>query len=140
MATTTVLEAAYRATSYCVFLPHGALALRIGQPSPGLADWLVQEGESSFAILTAWNPGSRDQGAEANRVAQSELECALLEAGYEPWAGENQPDDPAAPREETCLVTAISEEEARAWGAKYGQNAVVWGGATGVPQLLWIAG
>lgn len=132
------LEAAYRATTYRVFLPGGSFNLRIGETHPGLAQWLNEAGANCFAILTAWNPASEIRSAARNAEAQAALECDLLEGNYEPYAGENEPDDGQGPREESCFVPDLAPEDACALAEDYGQNAIVCGGADGVPHLVWL--
>lgn len=132
------LEASYRATTYRVFLPGGAVDLRIDQAEPRLADWLADSGCRCFAIVTAFNPGGLrlDNGANAERQAQ--LECELLEGNYEPYVAEHIADDAAWPVEESCFVPDFECEDASALGADFGQNAVICGGSDGVPRLIWI--
>jgi hypothetical protein len=137
MAKTTELGAAYRATTYRVFLPGGGCDLRPGMASETLRCWLETAGVIRFAILTAHNPGSLPVAAEENALRQAELECALLELGYEPYAGENVADDDSWPDEESCFVPGISVAEAQVLARRYGQNAIVCGGADGVPELVW---
>ncbi|MFY9722328.1 MAG: DUF3293 domain-containing protein, partial [Azonexus sp.] len=67
-----------------------------------------------------------------------QLECALLELGYEPYAGENLADDDSWPAEESCFVPGISVTEALALGERYGQNAIICGGADGKTELVWV--
>ena len=138
MARTTELEAAYRATTYRVFLPGGGCDLRLGVASETLRCWLETAGVARFAILTAHNPGSEDVDSEENVLRQAQLECALLELGYEPYAGENVADDDIWPDEESCFVPGISVAEALALGERYGQNAIVCGGAEGKAELVWV--
>ena len=138
MAKTSELEALYRATTYRVFLPGGHCDLRIDQPCEQLSCWLETAGAPNFAIITACNPGSQPVDAARNAEQQSRLECDLLEGNYEPYAGENVADDAAWPVEESCFVADIAAEDVCALGQDYGQNAVVYGGADGVPRLLWI--
>ena len=138
MARTTELEAAYRATTYRVFLPGGGCDLRLGVASETLRCWLETAGVARFAILTAHNPGSEDVDSEENVLRQAQLECALLELGYEPYAGENVADDDSWPAEESCFVPGISVAEALALGERYGQNAIICGGADGKAELVWI--
>ena len=140
MAKTTELEAAYRATTYRVFLPGGICDLRPGVASETLRCWLETAGASRFAILTAHNPGSSLIDAEQNILRQAQLECDLLESGYEPYAGENVADSDVWADEESCFVPDISVAEALALGEKYGQNAIVCGSDDGVPELVWICG
>ncbi len=138
MAKTTELESAYRATTYRVFLPGGGCDLRLGVLSETLRCWLETAGTDSFSILTAHNPGSGAVDSEENALRQAQLECALLELGYEPYAGENVADDDSWPAEESCFVPGISVTEALALGERYGQNAIICGGADGKAELVWI--
>jgi len=138
MAKTTELEAAYQATIYRVFLPGGCCDLQPGVRSEVLRCWLETAGACQFAILTAHNPGSRRIDAQENAIRQSQLECELLEAGFEPYAGENVAADSGWPGEETCFVAGITLAEALAFGQRFGQNAIVHGDADGLPVLVWI--
>jgi hypothetical protein len=138
MAKTNELDAAFRATSYRVFLPVGVVELRIDQPNEVLKSWLTESGSSTFAIITAHNPESQQLDAARNAERQSQLECELLEGNYEPYACENHPDDPDAPFEESCFVPDIQLEDARALAEDFEQNAIVHGGADGIPHLIWI--
>ena len=139
MAKTSELEAAYRATTYRVYLPGGQCDLRPGVASEALRCWLETAGAACFAVLTASNPASVPLDNEENSRRQSQLECELLESGYETYAGENVADDAAWPAEESCFVPGITRAEAMTLGGKHGQNAVVCGGADGVPELVWLA-
>lgn len=138
MAKTTELEALYKATTYRVFLPGGICELRIGQPCEKLKSWLKAGGYKEFAIITAHNPGGQPVAAAQNGERQAELECELIEGNYEPYAGENVADAAGWPAEESCFVAELALEDACALAADYGQNAIVCGGADGVPHLHWI--
>ncbi|MDZ4315906.1 MAG: DUF3293 domain-containing protein [Azonexus sp.] len=138
MAKMTELEAAYRATTYRAFLPGGVMDLRVGQANEALSYWLESAGSLSFAIISAYNPGLQRLDAARNAERQSQLECDLLEGNYEPYAGENIPDDVNGPLEETCFVVDIALEDACALAEDYGQKAIVYGGVDGIPGLVWI--
>lgn len=138
MAKMTELEAAYRATTYRVFLPGGLCELKLDQSSDVLRCWLETAGASEFVILTAHNPGSKLFDQAENMLRQSQMELELLEAGYEPFAGENISVNADWPAEETCFVVNMALLEAKEIAAKYGQNALVYGVADAVLHLLWI--
>lgn len=138
MAKTSELEAAYKATTYRVFLPGGICDLRVGQACEALRCWLETAGCKQFAVITAYNPGSVTTGEAINAERQAALECDLLEGNYEPYAAQNLPDAAAAPQEESCFVPDLSLEDACALAGDYGQNAVIGGGLDGVPHLVWI--
>lgn len=138
MVKTSELEAAYKATTYRVYLPGGTCQLRIGQPCETLRCWLEAAGCAEFALITAHNPGGEQADAAINAERQSQLECELLEGNYEPYAAQHEADAEGWPSEESCFVPDISPEDACALAAEYGQNAVVCGGADAVPHLVWI--
>ena len=137
MAKTSELAAAYAATTYRVFLPGGHCELRIDQPCTVLADWMETAGVACFAIVSACNPRSQRLSAGENAERQSALECDLIEGNYEPYAAENAPDDAGWPCEESCFVPDLALEDALALAEDYEQNAIVWGGADGIPRLAW---
>lgn len=137
MVTTNELEIAYRATTYRLFLPKAALDLRIDILHPLLVAWLQTHGVEQWAILTAANPASRCLPARENAERQAKLECALLEAGYEPFVVENRADDSHWPVEEACFVPGISQLEVMNLARQFGQNAVLLGSEKGIPRLVW---
>jgi len=132
------LLAAYRATTYRIFLPEITLELRLDQAHAGLQAWMRETENDCFAIVTAYNPASQEISATENAERQWQLASDLLEAGYVSHAGENIADDGSWPVEETCFVAGISAEDASLLGADYGQHAVIVGSGDGVPRLLWI--
>ena len=136
----TELEALYRATTYRLFLPGGNCDLRLDSASETLACWLETAGAGEFAIVTAHNPGSSPCGEKVNAARQAELECELLEAGFEPYVGENVADAGDWPSEETCFVPGMPKLLALELAARYGQAAIVCGGADGIPRLVWVTG
>ena len=138
MAKTSELTAAYLATTYRIFLPTGVCELRIGVPCVALRNWLVDSDNQTWAVITAHNPGSQPADGERNAEQQAQLEGELLEGNYEPYVASNVPDSDDWPAEESCFVPDIAVEDACALAADYGQNAVVCGGADGVPHLVWV--
>ena len=61
-----VLEAAYRATAYEALGPGVELDLRVDERSAALDALLTSTGRTSWAFLTAWNPGSQPLAPEEN--------------------------------------------------------------------------
>ena len=132
------LEQAYRDTLYQVYLPSGAVALRVDQTDAHFERWLSEENIAQWAILTAFNPGGVCYADDDNNAVQSALEIDLLEAGFEPYSGENIAASGDWPNEQTCLVPHISLDLALASARKFQQNAFIHGGADGVPRLIWV--
>lgn len=131
------MEAAFQATTYTVYLPQGALSLRIDEPCAVLKDWLAARKIDCFALLTAHNPDAASCPSDENAEWQAQLEGELLEGNYEPYATEHRADAGDWPVEEGCFVPELQVEDALALGEAYGQLAVVVGGRDGVPHLRW---
>ena len=138
MATKSELLAAYRATTYRVFFPDVFCDLRLDKVSDVLRHFLESSGAVTFAILTAYNPASLKMHDANNERLQSEIELWLRQANYLVFSGENQADDEVWPIEKSCCVLGLSLADACELGKKYGQNAIVFGGADAVPRLHWI--
>ncbi len=134
----TELAQAYAATTYRIYLPEGALNLRVDQPSPALQSWLADEGVAEFAIITACNPGSQPRRQAENAEAQARLACDLLEAGYACLPAENQPDGDW-PLEESYFIPGMQREEACAIAEDYGQLAIIHGDGSGIAGIVWTA-
>lgn len=132
------LEAAYRATAYCVELPDGRACLRLGEPSPALAAALTARGTGQWAILCAANPGSRQLDEAENARRLGELLDLLRAAGHECWPGLNLADDGDWPPEASVCVPGLARVEALRLAARFGQNAILVGDAAGVPVLAWV--
>ena len=126
---------AYRETEYRVQGEPG-FVLRVGRPSPELAQLHRQEGVGCSAFITACNPASQplDVAANASRQAQLEAELAARGLSWLPAVGQHPTNQ--WPGEPSVLVLGLPLEEARLLGRQFGQNALVWTAADAVPQLV----
>ena len=131
------LTAAYLATTYRVLLPERPLDLRLEVRHAGLQSWLVSVGGGCFAIITADNPASCLRSDKENRQDGERLGAALASMGRLLVPTLHLADDGAWPVEKGFYVNGLSLSGARAFARDYGQNAFVWGGADGVPHLVW---
>jgi hypothetical protein len=138
MVMTNRLVAGYRATTYRVFLPFGACDLKIDVANTSFRQWMSDERACSYAILTAFNPQSERLSAAVNDEAQCHMENELQAMGYRLQIGENVAAGGDWPVEKTCLVLNVPLAVACEVGAKYRQNALIYGGEDGVPRLVWI--
>ncbi len=134
------LERAYRATTYVVDHPDGAIAIRIGEPCPRLDALLAEKGVSNWAFVTAWNPGSDKTSNKNNRVRNVALRSAVTVAGHAVLDGRGVPDRGDWAPEESLLVLGIDAATATALGWRHGQRAIVAGRAGGCAELLWCDG
>jgi hypothetical protein len=118
------LLAAYRATQYVVQGESESITVRIDQTSTSADRLLQAHGVVRGAIVTAWNPGSRESDPALNRARTLALKRETRSGGWAflPMTAEAQ--EPAW-TEQGLLILGIGETEARAIGANYRQNAIV---------------
>ncbi len=118
---------AYRRTTFVANTPKGRLCLRVGQRCVELDDLLVDQGMTTWAYVTAFNPGSLPLPGEKNAVRQRELEQSVAELGLASYPGEGIGDDGRWPPEPSLLVLGIGQNGAVRLGQQFGQLAVVYG-------------
>ena len=74
-------------------------------------------------LLTAWDPGAERPGLHENRHRQASLEEDVRRLTHVRWDAVGV-DPETGRREEGVVVGRLSEAEATALGARYGQDAV----------------
>ena len=110
--------------------------LSIGQHQPALAAHFTRHAVQCATYLTACNPYSTPLTAAENAQRMNELRQALQKAGWSWLDGQGRDPSGQWPPEDSVLVWGMPDSTARAWGAQWQQNAVVFCGADCVPQLL----
>ncbi|MCH2102281.1 MAG: DUF3293 domain-containing protein [Planctomycetes bacterium] len=82
----------------------------------------------SVTLITAWNPDSEDRSREWNDEANARLAAELVAAAedFEDSWGASLPDIEPAWKEHGFAVYGWTREEARDWGLRFGQRAVVY--------------
>jgi hypothetical protein len=118
---------AYRRTTFVADTPKDRLALRVGQRSAELDDLLAGQGVTTWAYVTAFNPGSQLLPADENVLRHRELERLLASLGFEAYPGQGIGDDGQWPPEASFLVLGIRRTDAVRLGLRFGQTAVVYG-------------
>ena len=133
---------AYLRAEYEVGHPGNRLRLQVGEPAAGLAR-LVPEPfmatfgpETSWAYLTAWNPGSVIHMEFVNRQKQEDLELFLRGAGYAVLPGVAHDPRGEWPDEECIMAFGLGWENALQLGRTFRQNAILAGLGEDVVQLL----
>jgi hypothetical protein len=113
------LLSAYRATTWRVETPGGALTLRLGDTVEALP---------ATAIITAYNPASEKQSDEENVAANAKLLRDLERAGGTWLHAVGHDTEPGAAEwtEPGFAVSGLDLAHAVALGERYGQNAIVW--------------
>lgn len=130
-----VVIAAYRAAHYRVLGPH-PFVLNIDHASPELAAAQVRHGVRCSAFVTACNPYGQLLGPAENRARMGRLEQELAASGLRFVAGVGEDPEGNWPGEDSVLVFGLGRADAIALGRRHGQNAIVWSGADGRPELV----
>jgi Protein of unknown function (DUF3293) len=131
----TLLEA-YRKTAFNADTPKGRLSLRIGQRCLELDELLTEHGVSTWAYVTAFNPGSMQLLEKENAIRHHELEADVASLGVTSYLGEGVADDGRWPPEASLLILGIRRGDAVRLGRQYGQLAVVCGDFGGAAELV----
>jgi hypothetical protein len=132
------VDAAFRATTYRVFVTHEApIDLRIGERSARLDALLEKHAIETWAFITAWNPGSHRIPAEENEARQAALLSLLRERGLHFFDGSGIPADSAWQAEPSVLVLGISVDDAVELGRRFDQLAIVAGQCGKAADLIY---
>lgn len=95
------------------------------------------------AAGASWNTtlggGAESQTPVANAERQRRPGDELAALGFAHFPGEGRGEDPSWPAEASFLVLGVGRQEASDLGRKYGQNAIVWVGSDGLPELVLLS-
>lgn len=132
------LVQAYRNTWYETTLPaHTAVCtLQVQVHSPALLHAMQAQGCSHAALLTACNPEGALLSPQDNERRMLALRTALQQDGWS-WSPAFGRDPLQQwPGEDSLLVWHMDGAQARAWGQRWAQNAVLAIGRDAIPHLL----
>lgn len=129
------LDAAYRAAVYRV-AADPPFALRVGEPSARLDALLRFHAVTSWAFVTACNPGSQMLSEEENAERMSELRAVV--GGHLVYECEGTDPTGVWPGEPSLLVLGMSRTAAVELARRFGQNAILCGDRGGVAELQWV--
>ena len=126
---------AYMETDFHV-LGGVSFTLRVATPSNELLETHKAHRVECSAFLTACNPFSKELNANDNDARQLALSRELASRSLEFVEGIGQHPSNQWPGEPSYLVFGLTLEAAKTLGARLEQNAIVWNGSDGVPQLI----
>ena len=135
----TVVDAgtvqAFRETEYRA---HGdePFTLRVDEMSPTLAAAHKRHRVDCSAYITACNPFSQILDHQANAERHAALGRELGRRSLASIEGVGQHPSNQWPGEASYLVFGLTLEAAKTLGTRLEQNAIVWSGTDGVPQLI----
>jgi hypothetical protein len=127
---------AYLATDYRLGHTDQDIVLNIGQRSERLAVLFADKGVNCGAFLTAYNPRGALQPDAANHLAHAQLATQLAQLGHEVIAGSGSEKGSDWAAEESYFALGLALEPAKAIGAHFDQDAIVWVGSDAEPQLI----
>ena len=132
------LDAAYRSTHYRVRLPDGRTArIRLDAPNPWMRAYLAAP-DTTWAYLTACNPGSKVLPAPENKLRQRALADRLIAADYDFHAGVGEGCPPGAwPAEPSYWVIGIDRAATEALASHCEQVAYLFGRSSGAATLCY---
>jgi hypothetical protein len=130
-------DTVYRATTYRVADGAQRFSIRVGEHCAPLDALLGAYGADEWAYVTAYNPGGRRAGADANEAAQQRLAAALRATARPVLRGEGAGADGAWPAEPSLLVLGLPRADALALARRFGQEAIVAGRRGGPAELVY---
>ena len=109
------------------------LLMKIGEQSDDLRVLLGSMDVESAAFITAWNPRSEQLTDEENDDRQGVLLTDIEKIRLNYLVGYGQREDW---REYSYLVLGLDKDQATAMATRFEQNAYVWIGPAGIPELI----
>ena len=109
------------------------LLMKIGEQSDDLRVLLGSMGVESAAFITAWNPRSEQLTDDENDDRQGMLLTDIEKMRLNYLVSLGQLDDW---QEYSYLVLGIDKDQATAIATRFEQNAYVWIGPAGIPELI----
>jgi len=130
------LWSAYESTVFCAPLDGTEIHIRPGEINAPLDQALEARSLTTWAFITAWNPGSRGLSRRENDARHERLKEVVARLGFESFEGQGQPTHAAWAPERSLLVLGVPASEAVAIGRRYGQHAIVVGERRREARLL----
>ncbi len=109
------------------------LLMKIGEQSDDLRVLLGSMGVETAAFMTAWNPRSEQLTDDENDDRQGALLTDIETVRLNYLVGYGQGEDW---QEYSYLVLGIDKDQATAMATRFEQNAYVWIGPAGIPELI----
>lgn len=135
MSLDAAAERYYNAT-YVVHAPEGAIRLRLMEPSRELDALLERFGVETWAMVTAWNPGTMTLAPAENDRAAADLDERVRSLNLSTLSAGMIPDGTSVTPEEWIFIAGITPANARELGRFYRQAVIIFGARGGVPLAV----
>ena len=126
---------AYKSTNFEVYADPEFI-LKIGEFSPELKNLFSKVNFSTGCFITAYNPESGELPNAENKILQDALYKEFKISEYHVVNGLGSDPTDQWEGEPSFFVMGISLPEAKIFGRKYRQNAIVWCDASCIPVLI----
>lgn len=130
------LLAAYQHTHYKVFSGEQTIVLKVGERNKDLVAMFARFNCLDAAYITPQNPFSKQCTEADNKERLRQFEDRLKELDYKFLKGVGQDPDGIWPGEQSYLIFGIDRVNASKLAEEYGQNAYIYCGPSGVPELV----
>jgi hypothetical protein len=108
------------------------------QKNPTLDEFLLSQGQASWAFITAFNPQSRLLSLRENRLRNQKLEKDLVCLGLHFRSGIGEGKEGDWPAEESYLILGLTLVQAMDLGRTYDQKAILFGKRNEKAELVFI--
>ena len=130
------LVGSYVNTIYRIDTAPQPICLSIDQFSQPLALLLQETNQQDSAIISAYNPFSRQIFDAQNLQAHEQLRLFLCNHAYSFIEGRNIDPTKQWPTEKSFFVPGIDLNTAQALGHQFRQNAIIWIDSGAIPRLM----
>ena len=127
---------AYHATSYRLGHTDADIILKIGILSLPVITLFRTRHVTCGAFVTAFNPYGVQQSDAENERAHARLVTEVASMGLPFMEGSGGEDGSDWPAERSLFVLGLGLADAEQLGRLFEQDAIVWVGADGTPQLI----
>ncbi|MDE2343346.1 MAG: DUF3293 domain-containing protein [Betaproteobacteria bacterium] len=110
--------------------------MHIDEPCESLQALMRVSGAHSACFISAYNPRSEPHTEEENLRAQENLRQDVAGLGLRMLEGVGEDPGGECAGEPCLLVLGITRKDTESLGRRYGQNAVLWMEADGIPELM----
>ena len=127
---------AYRASDYQIGFSGLAIVLQPGLRSAQVAQLFALHAVTCGAFITAYNPQGAQRSTAENAQAHQQLLTHIESQGFKCLEGEGSEAGTDWPAEKSCFALGLGREDAIQIGRTFDQDAIVWVGECGVPELV----
>lgn len=127
-------KSAYEQASY--YIPEPGFDLRIEEFHKDFFEFLKENNIKQWAMVSAYNPGSKKCAQIENEAAHNRLRVLLSREGYEFRKAVHRDPNGKWPIERSFFIANIELKNAIALAKKFKQNAIVAGNINAVPHLF----